>query len=137
MKLDDVETLVEYELARLPESVQAALQEVEVVVLEAGDSVDGVPFPSDQKGLYQGTQLAADDGDDDGEADPPTGTVYLYAPNLADEEDVTKTLWHELGHALGMSEEDVAALGLSEDEPGETWETQGQDEEDDDDDVPE
>lgn len=126
MKLncEDVLTIVNAACEQLPEHVQESLEDVEVIVAahhrdevlphaEAGDT----PFPEDFKGCYIGTTIEADAEDAEEnpaivEAKQPVGTIYLNAANLADQEEVHKALYHEIGHALGLSEEDVTNLGL-------------------------
>jgi len=71
-------------------------------------------LPEDFRGVYDGTTIEGVDEDagEDAPAPPPTGTIYLNAANLRTPEDVSVTLYHEVGHALGLDEDEVAALNL-------------------------
>lgn len=119
-------------LAELPQQVHDALEHVSVRVVDFPP--EGIP--SDVKGIFLGQQQKGDpDADDDddqagewydvdpenpdelveaefGGYAPARGQIVIVAGNLLDADDVARTLYHETGHALGMSEEDVAELGL-------------------------
>lgn len=66
-------------------------------------------IPADFRGMFLGQQ-AAEYGDDGG--GPAEGSIILNARNLHTAADVRTTLAHEIGHALGMNEEEVENLGL-------------------------
>lgn len=72
-------------------------------------------IPADTKGIFFGhpMEVEADDGDDDEIVSVPEGVIILIAANIATLHDAAIVLLHEVGHALGMSEEDVDNLGLS------------------------
>jgi predicted Zn-dependent protease with MMP-like domain len=110
-----------------PEALIAVVQNVTVYV--ARDRYDGavlkaavqeagqgpVAIPHNFRAVYIGEQL--DDGavaDDDADAavDSIRGVIVLNASMLRSAEDVFDTLLHEIGHALGFDEDEVAILGL-------------------------
>jgi predicted Zn-dependent protease with MMP-like domain len=110
----DIRTIVETAIAELPEQVQEALDEVSIIVVEnAHDEVlpKDTEWPEDFRGCYIGTTIEGDD-DDEIEAERPVGTIYLNLENLQSQDDVLQTLFHEIGHATGLSEQDVENLGL-------------------------
>lgn len=114
MTVDDISTIVETAIADLPEEVQQGIDQVLIVVAE--NHIDPVlppetGFPADFKGCYIGTVIEGQD-DDDTFTDPPIGTIYLNAANLKTQDDVLKALHHEIGHVLGLSEEEVENLGM-------------------------
>lgn len=89
-----------------PEPVRNALAGVEMVVCRK-------PFggmPADVRGMYQGD--FTNDTDDELVCDPPVGCIFLVADNLVDKDDARAVLLHEIGHALGLDEHEVAGLGL-------------------------
>lgn len=75
------------------------------------------PLQAGTRGMFLGTPMhAADDlelDDEEAERIPPSGFIFLISANLADADDLRLTLYHEVGHALGLDESEVAALGLS------------------------
>lgn len=118
LSAEDVHTIVTYAMAALPEELSRALDDVEIVVV-ADHAVpelvhvrdgEGLPLAADFKGYYAGTTLEGDDAEEN--PDPPSGALFINAARHHDEEDVTTTLYHEIGHALGLTEDEVSALGL-------------------------
>jgi predicted Zn-dependent protease with MMP-like domain len=101
-------------LTSLDADIQAALVDVEIHIVmfpqDAACDLATTP-PHDAQGVYVGTVLEGVDEDED-KVPGPAGTVYLFATNLADVDDVHLALWHELGHALGLDEDEVEGLGL-------------------------
>jgi predicted Zn-dependent protease with MMP-like domain len=106
-ELERVEQFVEEALRGLPEPLRSAAQELLVTVSHER----GV----DRYGEFYGLPKGAESGL--GEP-PPEVTIYA-ATLLADFPDaeelrreVRRTLIHEIGHYLGLSEEDLHARGL-------------------------
>jgi len=125
MKPEDVRTIVEAFTAELPEAIGEALEHVKIYYLASAaelpaDAIEqcselGVRFGPEEPGMYLGTTIEGFDQDDSADADKPVGSVYLNAGQLPDEASVITVLLHEIGHALGLDEEEVADLGLSMD----------------------
>jgi predicted Zn-dependent protease with MMP-like domain len=110
----EVRTAAIKALEALDEDIQAALVGVEIHIAafpeDASRELVTTP-PHDVQGVYIGTVLEGVDEDED-KVTGPVGTVYLFAANLTDDDDVHLALWHELGHALGLDEDEVEGLGL-------------------------
>ena len=108
--------------------VRQAYREMPGEVLQSLDNVDVVveewPGPDDQDlidgegslfGLYSGVPLTEREG---GEPLLPDRIVIYRQPILRScssrnqaEREIKVTLWHEIGHYLGMSEDDLHRLG--------------------------
>jgi len=74
-----------------------------------------VAIPQDFRAVFIGLPLdpAAAGADDMSEVlDPISGVIVLNAAKLLTPQDVIDTLMHEIGHALGFDEDEVAMLGL-------------------------
>ncbi len=85
------------------------LETIKAAIRDAG--VKSVRIPQDFRALYLGEHL--DQVDDEAEdVDPLEGVMLLNASMLRTGEDVLFTVLHELGHALGYDEDEIAALGL-------------------------
>lgn len=91
-----------------PDAVRACMQKVDVVVLLTPWKEIGMP--DDVRGMYEGTFPS--EVDDELEIEPPEGTIYLVCDNLQDKADARAVLLHEMAHALGLDETEVAGLGL-------------------------
>ena len=104
-------------LEDLPEVLQDAAETVAVLLEESPDDrVVGDGFPEDLLGLFSGPSAG------DGDAWPEASEIRLYVDNLvafveedpkAFRQEVRVTLLHELGHFLGLDEDDVALRGLA------------------------
>jgi predicted Zn-dependent protease with MMP-like domain len=106
-ELERVEQFAEEALGGLPEPLHSAAQELLVTVSHKPDV--------DLYGEFYGLPKGAEGG-----LGEPPPEVTLYAATLladfpdADElrREVRRTLIHEIGHYLGLSEEDLHARGL-------------------------
>lgn len=85
----------------------------EILDTDDGKPID--PIPADCKGAFIGEQMESEDEDEESELETvalPNGVIALIASNISDANEAIVILLHELGHALGMDEEEVKALGL-------------------------
>ena len=119
---DEFDQLVEHSLRELPDKVRERLDEIPLVVdpMPAREMLiaDQPPFPPDILGLFVGRHLL-----ERSHSDLPTspGTIHLFRRNLLrvcqdrDElaREVRVTVQHEVGHLLGLDEDDLEAWGLA------------------------
>jgi len=118
---DEAAALVEEVIARLPGPVRAAIEEIPVVIddlppLGVVRSNGGDVHP-DTLGLYTGQDLGARSSLDFGGL---PSMIQIFRRNLERfaldrselEEELRITLLHEVGHHLGLDEDDVDRLGL-------------------------
>jgi len=119
---EDFDAIVERSVAALPEKVRDELDEFPVLVqdlpsadlLKAGEP----PFPPDILGLFAGRHLL-----ERSHADLPSapGAIYIFRRNLLRgcedrdelEHEVKITVQHEVGHLLGLDEDDLERWGLA------------------------
>ena len=119
---DDAQRVVSDVVAKLPDELQHAFEELPVVVqdlpsLDLIRSTYGAVHP-DTLGLYTGSNLF-ERGAFDFAGLPPT--IFIYRRNLERfvktpeelREEIETTLLHELGHHLGYEEDDLDELGLA------------------------
>lgn len=118
---DELDTIVTDALAALPPRIQAAVADVPILVEEYPDEdllrEFDPPASPELLGVFTGTSHAERAGRASGSL---PGTVRVFRRNLehmagdrAELVDELKvTLLHEIGHALGMDEEELEALGL-------------------------
>ncbi len=119
---EEFDRVVEAAVAELPESHQRALKDCRVVTepMPFPDLVEGGdPWatPPDLLGLFVGATIH-DLAEDASAQLPPT--IYLFQRNLERStldrgqlrEEIRITLFHELGHLLGLNDEEVEARGL-------------------------
>ena len=106
-EFERVEQFAEEALRGLPEPLHSAAQELLVTVSHK----PGVALYGEFYGLPKGA--------DGGLGEPPPEVTIYAEPLLADFPDtealrreVRRTLIHEIGHYLGLSEEDLHARGL-------------------------
>lgn len=118
----EAESLVDQVMDEIPEEISEALGDVRVFVVEGRTDpelreairhagMERASVRRDFRGLYLGsTARALDSGDEVPEL--PEGSIVVNCQAVADLHDVRDTLAHEMGHALGLSEEEVENLGL-------------------------
>jgi predicted Zn-dependent protease with MMP-like domain len=119
---DEFDALVERSIRELPARVRKELDEVPVLVLPLPPrellTAEPPPLPPDILGLFVGTHLL-----ERAHNDPPSlpGAIYLFRRNLlrscADLDELAKeiriTVQHEVGHLLGLDEDDLEEWGLA------------------------
>ena len=124
MNRSEFEGLVQQAYWDLPESVRAALHNLDIVVEDApGPEAEGALDPHGHEhgetllGLYVGVPLVERYA-----ADPlMPDCIYIYRLPILDMCDthdevvgeVRTTLLHEIGHYLGLSEQDLDRLGYA------------------------
>lgn len=113
----------------LPREIAAQMIDVEIIVCDTPeiaftelsellDTEDGQPIdpiPADCKGVFVGEPLEREDEDEESEHETvslPNGVICIVASNIKDGEEAVLVCLHEIGHALGMDEDEVKALGL-------------------------
>jgi len=105
--------LVDVELMVFSDVETAFVELNEILDTEDGKPID--PIPADTKGVFIGEQMESEDDDEESEFETvalPNGVIALIASNISGDEEAIVIVLHELGHALGMDEEEVKALGL-------------------------
>lgn len=128
MNLDQLTTVANAFVSGIPSQVTDQLEDVEILMYESPElaqadldqllePVEGEPLviPADCKGVFIGEPMEVEDSDDTEQEEVellPDGIIALIASNLATAEEVGLVLMHEMGHALGMDEDEVKALGL-------------------------
>ena len=116
------EDVVRDAVEQLPDAFQEAFETMAVIIdpvpdpdLAAGAEID---TPPDLLGLFVGLSMLERSVTDPGDLPP---TIYLFQRNIErlcrDREEIREeirvTLYHELGHALGLDEEGLEEMGLS------------------------
>jgi predicted Zn-dependent protease with MMP-like domain len=108
-QLADVEILVSSD----PQTATTELSAI--LTTEDGQPIDAIP--GDCKGCFIGSPMEQDETDDE-EGDEfetvelPNGVILLVASNIPNTDEAVLVLLHEIGHALGMDEDEVKELGL-------------------------
>ena len=108
--LRDVQLIVGQTVADAQSDLNELLADIE---LEPGEVLP--TLAADSKGLFYGDPLETEQSDEDPEEETvydPDGVIVLVADNIEDETTASLVLSHEIGHALGMDEAEVKALGL-------------------------
>jgi predicted Zn-dependent protease with MMP-like domain len=136
---ESAEAIITEFLETLPGPVARDLEDVDVMLVESrtmaveylADLFEDEPiteeeFPLDAKGAFIGSPHSREDSDESEEEEVvelASGVVVINLENIRSEDECRLVLLHEFGHALGMSEEEVAELGLGvgdgESEPNE------------------
>jgi predicted Zn-dependent protease with MMP-like domain len=118
----DFDALVERSVRELPARVRSELGEVPVLVQPLPTrellTTEDPPLPPDILGLFVGRHLL-----DRSHGDAPAlpGTIYLFRRNLlrmcSDRDELAReiriTVQHEVGHLLGLDEDDLEEWGLA------------------------
>lgn len=124
LAVDDAafDRVVEQSLRALPAEVAKHLEELPVIVeplpARALLTADEPPLSPDLLGLFVGRHLMERQHDD---VPGAPGAIYLFRRNLlrvcADEEELAReiriTVQHEVGHLLGLDEDDLEQWGLA------------------------
>lgn len=111
--------LVRRAYLQIPPPIRQTLRNVDVVVEEwpGPEALDAVPPEGMLLGLYTGVPLVVREGGAEGPGLPDMIVIYRQpilrscSSRTEAEEEIRKTLWHEVGHYLGMTEEDLHRLG--------------------------
>jgi predicted Zn-dependent protease with MMP-like domain len=118
---EDFDAVVEKSLVELPDEVRAHLAEIPVIVDPLPDravlTAENPPLAPDLLGLFVGRHLLERQHDD---VPGSPGSIHLFRRNLlracADREELEKeiriTVLHEVGHLLGLDEDDLERWGL-------------------------
>lgn len=129
---DDIVHLGEEVLAELPDFVRSRIGDVPIVVQDFADdgvlAEMGIEDPFELSGLYQGVPIGHRE-----QLSAPSGVpdlIFLYRRPILDEwcevgvplkELVRTVLVHEIGHHMGLSDDDIDRIeeaGRREDEAG-------------------
>ena len=109
--------LVRRAYRQIPAGMRKAIRNMDIVVEEwpAKEDLEVLEEPGTLFGLYSGVPLLEREGP--GPALPDRITIYRQ-PILRNcssreqaEREIRITLWHEIGHCIGMNEEDLHRLG--------------------------
>jgi predicted Zn-dependent protease with MMP-like domain len=123
LSVDDEEfdRMVEHELGALPDAVREHLRELPVMVEALPErallTAEEPPLPPDILGLFVGRHLMERRHDDVPDA---PGAIYLYRRNLLRVcrdraelgREIRVTVQHEVGHYLGLDEDELDRWGL-------------------------
>ena len=106
--------------AQAPPTLQEAISGVDVVVEEwpAGHDLELLDAGRESLfGMYEGVPLPEREGGPGASGHPERIIIYRQpilrscATRVQAEREIRITVWHELGHYLGMSEDDLDRLG--------------------------
>ncbi len=142
MELVALEKIVNGLMDGLPDPVKGCLEEVDMVLAESPaaateellteardnaaenqetlsrDEIKELTLPADCKGVFIGDPRELMSDSDPGEEEPEVkydaeGYIVMCANNIADPDEALLVFLHEVGHALGLDEDDVKELGLA------------------------
>ncbi|OUU21434.1 MAG: hypothetical protein CBC13_08915 [Planctomycetia bacterium TMED53] len=127
ISIDEAHDLIAKVLSELPEKIRKELEEVPIILEDLPDlsliqESSGQISPN-TLGLYSGSTIANkhDSSFSPHEGMPTAAVIRIYRRNLErmsqNEDDLVEqvkiTLLHEIGHHLGLDEDDVDRLGLA------------------------
>jgi predicted Zn-dependent protease with MMP-like domain len=118
----ETESIVDQVMDAIPPEIAEALADVRVFVVDGRADpelreairhaeLERASVRRDFRGLYLGTTARALDAGDE-LPQLPEGSIVINCQAVGSVEDIRDTLAHEMGHALGLSEEEVENLGL-------------------------
>lgn len=119
---DEFDAIVDAALERVPADIRAALDNVSIQIEEfpTEDELRSVTPPLSPLilGLFRGTPRGAKSVFDPGDGGPDVVVLYQRCLELAShsrdelEDEIAVTLVHEIGHYLGLDEEDLIERGI-------------------------
>jgi predicted Zn-dependent protease with MMP-like domain len=136
MQLAELTVMAKSFVENLPAEVLEGLQDIELIISddvakvcklltkELGEEFDPKELTADLKGVFVGTPMEVEETDNNDNSEEevvyfPEGFIVLLSPNVETPEEGALVLMHEIGHALGMDEEEVKNLGLGVAKKGE------------------
>ena len=124
MTPEEFEKTVEQAIADLPEELRELLEECSVIIADWADDPElmehiGIDHPDETPyGFYDGTPVGMRGPTENSFVMPDR--IYLFRGPLTEDfperdelvEEIRVTLFHELGHLIGLDEDDMEARGL-------------------------
>ena len=122
MEYTDLAACAQGLMVQLPKGITEQLIDVQIAVCKDPDMAsvllaetedDPKPVAEDAKGMFFGHPAEIPEGVPDDEEDPaeevimPAGVIILVASNIEDGDIADKVLLHEIGHALGLTEDEI------------------------------
>jgi predicted Zn-dependent protease with MMP-like domain len=111
--LEDVEILMAEDPSEGTAELLASLEDPDKVTVEQKALCT---LPVDCKGAFIGDPMEREESEEDPEEETiydPDGVIVLVASNIASRDEFVLVMLHEMGHALGLDEDGVKALGLA------------------------
>ncbi len=127
MQVDQLAEIANRFVSNIPVEVTNELRDVDLLICEnpeharkeiADEIIDPDPDQSiaeDCKGMFVGDPMEVEESEESEENEIvvlPEGVIVLVASNISTPEEAGLVLMHEMGHALGLDEEEVKQLGL-------------------------